>query len=414
MTKCEDTPYLLCGLGDGSLLYFIMDTTGRLIEKKKRIVTTQPFTLLKHRSNVFAYEDHPILLTFSKDGQHSLSFTDVNISDVVHMCSVSAEAYPDSLAVATKSSVIIVKLYKSPEAKYPLGEEPRRIAHQAVSETFGVSTVQVAVRNFLEVTWIKKELMPQPIKDKTYSHSFPLTGGSSTSKASLADGPRSNLMPKTVKSMPYIPPIRLITTVLKDTDVHKVLVVDQHTFNILDTYEFPPPESITSLASAKLGDDPKPYYVVTTVQRLHDESMEYTNQIVVLCYDLCLRKLIKVTEVTVSVICHTVLELKGRLLVGMDGALYLYEWTADQKLHLLCNMPHQIAIKYLRIKDNLILTGDWLRSITLFLYKEEHPYIELVARDEYSKWTSAIEILSNNTFLVTENQENLFVLQVSW
>lgn len=410
MTKYEETPYLMCGLGDGSLLYFIMDTTGQLKEKKKIILSTQPLTLFKHRSNVFAYVNQPILLTFSKDGQHSLSFTEVNITDVLHMCSLNAEVYPDSLVVATAKSIIIVQVFKSPKATYPLGEEPRSITHQAMTETFGVATMHRTVCSFNEIEWIKKKLMPQPVKEKIMVK--PIEDAPGTSKVYI---PNLSSIQKPIRAMSFEMPTpkKLITTVFKETEVYKLLVIDQHTFEILDAYEFMPPEKITSLVSIKFDNDPKSYYVVGTELRLLDGDTEHSNHIIVFCYDIYLKKLIKVTEMQITVICYTLIELKGKLLAGMDGIVCLYEWTADQELQLLYRFQHMIAIKHLRAKDNIILAGDWLGSASLLQYKESDPFLEEIARDEYHKWTSSIEILSDYAYLISDNQEKLYGLVVS-
>lgn len=413
MTKYEDTSYLLCGLGDGSLLYFIMDTTGQLKDKMKIILSTQPLTLFKHRSNVFAYVNQPILLKFSKDGQHSLSVIEVNLMDVVHMCSLNAEAYPDSLAVATARSIVIVQVFESQKATYPLGEEPRSITHQEMTETFGVATMHRAACSFNEIEWIKKKLLPQPIKEKIIVK--PIEDGPGTSKASIACIPSISSIRKPIRAMSFEMPTpkKLIATVFKETEVHKLVVINQHTFDIIDAYEFLPPEKITSLVSVKFENDPKSYYVVGTEQRLLDGDTKHSNYIIVFCYDIYLKKLIKVTEMQITVICYTLIELKGKLLAGMDGIVCLYEWTADQELHLLYRFQHMIAIKHLRAKDDIILAGDWLGSASLLQYKDMDPFLEEIARDEYHKWTSSIEILSDNAYLITDNQENLYVLECS-
>lgn len=53
--------------------------------------------------------------------------------EVNHMCSLNAEAYPDSLALATDSSVTIGtidEIQKLHIRTVPLQESPRRIAYQ--------------------------------------------------------------------------------------------------------------------------------------------------------------------------------------------------------------------------------------------------------------------------------------------
>lgn len=49
MTQFEDTNYLLCALGDGSLFYFVLNGQGALTDKKKVTLGTQPTVLRKFR-----------------------------------------------------------------------------------------------------------------------------------------------------------------------------------------------------------------------------------------------------------------------------------------------------------------------------------------------------------------------------
>lgn len=64
------------------------------------------------------------------------------------MCPFNTEAYPESLAVATESALTIGnidEIQKLHIRKVPLGEMPRRIAHQESSRMFGVLTSKVSV-----------------------------------------------------------------------------------------------------------------------------------------------------------------------------------------------------------------------------------------------------------------------------
>lgn len=106
MTCFEGNSYLLCALGDGSMYYFTLDKqNGSLTDKKKVTLGTQPTHLKTFRSNsttnVFACSDRPTVIYSSN---HKLVFSNVNLKEVNHMCSLNAEAYPDSLALATDST----------------------------------------------------------------------------------------------------------------------------------------------------------------------------------------------------------------------------------------------------------------------------------------------------------------------
>lgn len=146
MAQFEGTNYLLCALGDGSLFYFVMTGAGQLVDKKKVTLGTQPTALRKFRTqsttNVFACSDRPTVI-YSSTGK--LVFSNVNLKEVKHMCPLNAEAYPDSLALATDSTVTIGtidEIQKLHIRTVPLGETPRRIAYQEETQTFGVLTIR--------------------------------------------------------------------------------------------------------------------------------------------------------------------------------------------------------------------------------------------------------------------------------
>ena len=139
MSLFEGTPYLLVALGDGSLFYFSINPMTRTLgDRKKVTLGTQPTVLRPFRSqstvNVFACSDRPTVIYSSN---HKLVFSNVNLKEVTHMCPLNAEAYPDSLALATDSSVTIGtidEIQKLHIRTVPLGESPRRIAYQETTQ----------------------------------------------------------------------------------------------------------------------------------------------------------------------------------------------------------------------------------------------------------------------------------------
>ena len=61
------------------------------------------------------------------------------------MCALNAEAYPDSLVLATDSTVTIGtidEIQKLHIRTIPLKETPRRITYQEQTQTFGVITMR--------------------------------------------------------------------------------------------------------------------------------------------------------------------------------------------------------------------------------------------------------------------------------
>lgn len=67
-------------------------------------------------------------------------------------------------------------------------------------------------------------------------------------------------------------PSNTASDVGQEVEVHNLLIVDQHTFEILHSHTLMTSEYAMSLISTKLGEDPTPYYIVGTALISPDES----------------------------------------------------------------------------------------------------------------------------------------------
>ena len=244
MTSFEGINYLLCALGDGSMFYFTLNkSSGMLSDKKKVTLGTQPTILKTFRSlsttNVFACSDRPTVIYSSN---HKLVFSNVNLKEVNHMCSLNAEAYPDSLALATKNSVIlgtIDEIQKLHIRTVPLGEAPRRIAYQESSQTFGVLTMRLDIQD-------STGLIPSRPSASTQTQNV-----TSSSSIGALPKPGAGISNSNAEFG-------------QEVEVHNLLIIDQNTFEVLHAHQLMPSEYGLSLMSAKLGDDPNTYYIVGT------------------------------------------------------------------------------------------------------------------------------------------------------
>lgn len=252
MASFEGMNYLLCALGDGSMFYFTLNKQdGSLADKKKVTLGTQPTTLKTFRSlsttNVFACSDRPTVIYSSN---HKLVFSNVNLKEVNHMCSINAESYPDSLALATKKSVIlgtIDEIQKLHIRTVPLGEAPRRIAYQEASQTFAVTTMRMDIQDATGLVPSRPSASTQTQNVTSSSNIASLSKlGAGTSATNTEFG--------------------------QEVEVNNLLIIDQNTFEVLHAHQFMQTEYALSLMSAKLGDDPNTYYVVGTALVNPDEA----------------------------------------------------------------------------------------------------------------------------------------------
>lgn len=66
-------------------------------------------------------------------------------------------------------------------------------------------------------------------------------------------------------------PSNTASDVGQEVEVHNLLIVDQHTFEILHAHTLMPTEYAMSLISTRLGEDPTPYFIVGTALINPDE-----------------------------------------------------------------------------------------------------------------------------------------------
>ncbi|KAM8940290.1 DNA damage-binding protein 1 [Pelodytes ibericus] len=386
MTSFESSHYLLCALGDGALFYFSLNTeTGLLSDRKKVTLGTQPTVLRTFRSlsttNVFACSDRPTVIYSSN---HKLVFSNVNLKEVNYMCPLNSEGYPDSLALANNSTLTIGtidEIQKLHIRTVPLFESPRKICYQEVSQCFGVLSSRTEVQDASGGS--------SPLRPSASTQAL----SSSVSCSKLFSGSTS----------PHE------TSFGEEVEVHNLLIIDQHTFEVLHTHQFLQNEYTLSLVSCKLGKDPSTYFLVGTAMVYPDEAEPKQGRIVVFQY--CDGKLQTVAEKEVKGAVYSMVEFNGKLLASINSTVRLYEWTAEKELRTECNHYNNIMALYLKTKGDFILVGDLMRSVLLLAYKPMEGNFEEIARDFNPNWMSAVEILDDDNFLGAENAFNLFVCQ---
>lgn len=222
----EGVEYLLAGLGDGQLFSFVLDpASGSLSDRKTLSLGTQPISLRAFRTkattHVFASSDRPTVVYSSNK---KLLYSNVNLREVNHMCSFNSESFPDSLAVASDSALTIGTIddiQKLHIRTVPLGEQPRRIAHQPATRTFAVCC-------------------------------FKLSAGMDGAAGGGEEGGSS-----------------------------VVRLLDDQTFDTLCAHSLDAYESVCSLISASFADDETPYFIVGTAFAMPDEPEPTRGRILV-------------------------------------------------------------------------------------------------------------------------------------
>ncbi|XP_076896669.1 DNA damage-binding protein 1-like [Bidens hawaiensis] len=348
----EGIPYLLCALGDGHLLNYLLDMeTGELTDGKKVSLGTQPITLRtfssKNTIHVFAASDRPTVIYSSNK---KLLYSNVNLKEVSHMCPFNSAAFPDSLAIAKEGDLTIGTIddiQKLHIRSIPLGEHARRICHQETSRTFAICSLK-------------------------YNQSG-----------------------------------------TEDSEMHFVRLLDDQTFDVKSSYALDQFEYGCSILSCSFSEDNNAYYCVGTAYVMPEENEPSKGRILVFLVED--RKLQLVAEKETKGAVYSLNAFNGKLLAAINQKIQLYKWMPREdgthELQSECGHHGHILALYVQTRGDFIVVGDLMKSISLLIYKHEEGAIEERARDYNANWMSAVEILDDDIYLGAENNFNLFTVR---
>lgn len=385
--RLEDNYYLLCALGDGSVHYFNLDpSSGHLTNCKKVTLGTYETILRPFKSqsttSIFVCSDRPTVIYSTNN---KLVFSNVNLKEVNYMCTLDTSHYPDSLALVSDTDILfgtIDEIQKLHIKTIPLLESPQRIVHQQSTQTLGLLSMR---QDYQDINGF------QPVRPsastQANSKSYALTMSSGAAKPPGLACPDSF-----------------------EVETSSLLIIDQHTFEILHAHQFMTTESAISILSTKLGETEEEYFVVGTAFVLQDEPEPKQGRLVVLKWTQD-HKLEQVAELSIKGSPYSLCEFDNKFLAGVNASVNLVELNSRRDLHIECTYVNAIMALYLKRRAQLILMGDLMRSISLISYKPLQAHFEEVARDFNPAWMTEVEILDDEHFLGCEQAKNIFVCE---
>ncbi|KAK0578137.1 hypothetical protein LWI29_005699 [Acer saccharum] len=361
----EGISYLLCALGDGHLLNFLLNmSTGELTDRKKVSLGTQPITLRtyssKNTTHVFAVSNRPTVIYSSNkkllysntviySSNKKLLHNNVNLKEVSHMCPFNSAAFPDSLAIAKEGELTIGTIddiQKLHIRSIPLGEHAHCFCHQEKSRTFAIC---------------------------------------SSENQSNAE----------------------------ESEMHFIRLLDNQKFDFISNYPLDTFEHGCSILSCSFSDDTNVYYCVGTAYVLPEGNESTKGRILVFIVKDGKLQLIVVKETKGAV--HSLNAFNGKLLAAIDQKIQLYKWMlrkdGTRELQFECEHHGHILALYVQTRGDFIVVGDLMKSVSLLIYKHEEGAIEERARDYNANWMTAVEILDDDIYLGAETNFNLFTVR---
>jgi len=320
----ENTFMLLIADGDGYVISYVLNTDGGpdeiLLEKRRINVGTQPATLIPFRNRnrmfVFAACDRPTVL-YTAFRSRKLLCSNINLREVTQVSMFDSEAFPECLAIATESSLIIgvVDDVQGFHVRtIPFDEQPRRITRVPKARRFAVL--------------------------------FEKQDGSRDRKESGS--------PKT----------EMDGVVLLNSD-----------FQVLHRFNFEENETGCSLLTTTFGDDTEDapeHVVVATAYNTEGSANSETGRILV--FAIVDSRLLLVSETEMKGFVFCIEQFMGGIVAGVSGRVILLKWEEvedkktkgkDMKLVPSSSRHGQILVLALDCIDKWILSVSLERAITL-------------------------------------------------
>jgi DNA damage-binding protein 1 len=331
-----------------------------LSDRRRLSVGTQPAGLSLFRSrgsnHVFASCDRPTVV-YAERGGGKLLVSNVNLEQVTRVCGFDTEAFPDCLAIATDGFFhvgAVDEIQKLHIQTIPLGQQARRIAHLETSRSFAIVTE---------------------------------------------------------------------TTRLDDNgdeiDEYFVRLIDDTTYESLDQIRLDENETsvcVTGTSFTGEGVDSKAeYFVVGTAFIMAHDSEAQSGRLIL--YTVANNKLVLVAELTMRGAVYCLAPYNGRLLAGVNSQVMVLSVTQTEdgilRLHEDSAFSGHVLIWRLQARGDFILAGDIMRSVTLLGQKSMAGGRELeeLARDYDTAYTMGLEIMEDDTFIMSEQSMNLLTLQ---
>jgi len=355
LLNCMDSiQVLVCGLGDGSLCYSLLDFQSRL-SFKSFFLGTQPVSLARlPDGRIFACGDRPSIISSVKS---RITITNVNLLNVSRACSFSAQSFPNCLAFSSGDILTIGSLADAPQAhirKIALNEQPRRVCFIDSLSVFASCTVAPAPPDSEEI------------------------GRSGSSEASF---------------------IRLY---------------HDQSFEELWSYRLHPFELCCAITSAELVPG-KSFLIIGTAVVIPEERDPSEGRLLIfeirsvgntLSPDL-------VSEIKVKGAVYSIGTLRdGEIVCGINSVVEVFKYAPEsESIEKLCSVQGFIIAFRLKIQGDLVLVGDVVRSVRAYIWNSSDQKLVELAREFSNRWTLSCDILNESHFVLAESMGNIVVLR---
>ncbi|ORX58192.1 hypothetical protein DM01DRAFT_1381820 [Hesseltinella vesiculosa] len=350
--------YLFVSVGDGRLVHYTLNARLKLQDQKTISIGTQSGSLYAftnmHGNAVFCSSDQPTIIN-SEHGR--LVYSAVNLKDVTGFGLFNNAMWPDSMMLLTKHAVLLGQIdpvRKLHFSKIPLdGKMGRRIAYHDDTQTLLVGT---------------------------------------------------SLLHRDADSG-------------KESNTGWLHVYDARTFQEIGKHDLIDNEVVESLCVARLWDDQRLYVFIGTAKPADSDGQDHSGRVLMFSFGAN-RRLQLVDAVEVPGVVYCIKPFMQSIAVGVNGSLYYMtsfrpEAGAGQRMTLASKIHTNVLVVDMDAKDDTLLVGDYMQSMSLLRLDESGPNQPLVnvARDFNSNWMTAVHFIDADLYVGAEMSHNVFTLQ---
>ncbi|KAK6531529.1 hypothetical protein TWF281_008324 [Arthrobotrys megalospora] len=355
---------LFIGMADGEVFTYTITNDSNILSDQKRIrlgTQTVTFEALPRKvgddsSCVIATGERPTMI-YGEEGR--VVYSAITLNQASSVVAFNAEAFPDTVVVATDESVFIAKIDEARTTHTqmsPLHQFARRVAFSKEQKAFGVATI----RNCIDTT----------------------TGMESSS-----------------------------------CYIH---VIDENFYDKIDAYELHPNELVESFMCASLvnpdGTFSEKFVVGTAFGNDTDESEKGRLLFLELGGDKTLR-LVAETELPGG--CHSLSMVKGYILAGLSKSIDIYQFSypsgsLDVSIQQISSVRAATLPVVLSVCGTRIFVGDLVKGVMVLEVVEgegENDKLVEVCRQYGVSWVTALEALDEDTCISADSDGNLVLLR---
>ncbi|KAF3312430.1 DNA damage-binding protein 1 [Orbilia oligospora] len=356
---------LFVGMADGEVISYTITEGPGILDDQKRIrlgTQTVTFEALPRKTGddsscVIATGERPTMV-YGEEGR--TVYSAITLNQASSVVAFNAEAFPDTVVVATDESVFIAKIDEARTTHTrmsPLCQFARRVAFSKEKKAYGVATI----RNSIDTT----------------------TGMESSS-----------------------------------CYIH---VIDENFYDKIDAYELYPNELVESLLCASLanpdGTISEKFVVGTAIGNDSDESEHGRLLFLELGADKMLRL---ITELELPGACHSLAIVKGYILAGLSKSIDLYRFSYTRgslgaSIQQISSIRAATLPVSLSVYGKRVFVGDLVKGVMVLEVVEGggegNDKLVEVCRQYGVSWVTALEALDEDTCISADSDGNLVLLR---